>query len=109
MRKLGLFFSSLCAMAAVLAFTAIAPASVAEIPLYEKIVSNPVDFYFSQPDALIASPAIIAVVSKDMSLQSASNHAFFAMLRPADVSVLAKSKTMDVRLPLPVPRSHLNE
>lgn len=73
MRKLGLFFSSLCAMAAIIAFTSIAPASAAEIPLYEKIVSNPVDFYFSQPDALVASPAIIAVGARDMSLQSASN------------------------------------
>lgn len=109
MRKLGLFFSSLCAMAAMLAFTSIAPASAAEIPLYEKIVSNPVDFYFSQPDALVASPAIIAIAARDMNLQSPSNHAFIAMLRPADVSVLAKSKTMDVRLPLPVPRSHLEE
>lgn len=109
MKKLGLFFSSLCALAAVLAFTAIATPSVAEVPLYEKIVSNPVDFTFSQPDALVASPAIIAVAARDMSLQSASNHAFIAMLRPADVSVLAKSKSMDVRLPLPVPRSHLNE
>ena len=109
MKKLGLFFSSLCAMAAVLAFTAIAPASVAETPLYEKIVSNPVDFYLSQPEALVSAPTMIALAAKDTRLQSASNHAFIAILRPADVSVLAKSKSMDVRLPLPVPRSHLNE
>ena len=109
MRKLGFLFSSLCALAAVFAFTAIAPASVAETPRYEKIVSNPVDFTFSQPDALVSAPAMIALAAKDMRFQTASNHAFIAMLRPADVSVLAKSKSMDVRLPLPVPRSHLNE
>ncbi len=105
MRKVGLFFGSMFAMVVALAFTSIAPASAVDIPAYEKILSNPVDFYFANREALVPAPALVATVSQEMSRQSASDLAFVAMLRPADVSILAKSKTMDVRMPLPVPRT----
>ncbi|RRY02971.1 hypothetical protein [Brucella anthropi] len=105
MRKVGILFSSMLAMMAVMAFTSIAPASAVDVPAYEKILSNPVDFYLGTHEALVPASALVATVSHDMSLQPASGLAFVAMLRPADVSILAKSKTMDMRLPLPVPRT----
>nr|WP_278434138.1 hypothetical protein [Brucella anthropi] len=105
MRKVGLFFGSMFAIVAAFALTSIAPASAVDIPAYEKILSNPVDFYLADSEALLPASALVATVSQDMSLQPASGLAFVAMLRPTDVSILAKSKSMDVRLPLPVPRT----
>jgi len=105
MRKVGLFFGSMFAIVAAFALTSIAPASAVDIPAYEKILSNPVDFCFANSEALMPASALVATVSQDMSRQPASGLAFVAMLRPADVSILAKSKTMDMRLPLPVPRT----
>ena len=105
MRKVGILFSSMLAMMAVMAFTSIAPASAVDIPAYEKILSNPVDFYLGNREALVPVTALVATVSQDMSLQPAAGLSLVAMLRPADVSILAKSKTMDMRLPLPVPRT----
>ncbi|MCH4542785.1 hypothetical protein [Ochrobactrum sp. A-1] len=105
MRKVGILFSSMLAMMAVMAFTSIAPASAVDVPAYEKILSNPVDFYLGNHEALVPVTALVATVSQDASRQPASGLAFVAMLRPTDVSILAKSKSMDVRLPLPVPRT----
>jgi len=105
MRKVGLFFGSMFAIVAAFALTSIAPASAVDIPAYENILSNPVDFYLANSEALVPASALVATISHDMSLQPASGLAFVAMLRPADVSILAKSKTMDMRLPLPVPRT----
>lgn len=105
MRKVGLFFGSMFAIVAAFALTSIAPASAVDIPAYENILSNPVDFYLANSEALVTASALVATISHDMSLQPASSLTFVAMLRPADVSILAKSKTMDMRLPLPVPRT----
>ncbi|OYR25742.1 hypothetical protein [Brucella pseudogrignonensis] len=105
MRKVGLFFGSMFAIVAAFAFTSIASASAVDIPAYEKILSNPVDFYLANSEAPVPASALVTSVSQDMSLQPASGLAFVAMLRPTDVSILAKSKSMDVRLPLPVPRT----